>query len=261
MKIHSFNINKIKKVKPGHLRVTAIDNRFYNDAPFVNSKKNLPQWFRSIHKGDFSVRSCSGISDFLEFGFTIPAWTSFKFTPNINTKAWECTAGALNPNNQPFQMADGFPFHQTGQCPMTGVRKLETMSYPKLITPWRMQTAPGWSCLILPILYEENPNYSVLPAIVNTDYYQIMNIVLNVKTDSEFSIKQGTPLAHVIPIQRKTNVRELEFIDETFFKYASSGMYLTGGISPSEGTGIAYRKAARVVDAALEEEKKKWFRK
>lgn len=261
MKIKFLNINKIKKVKPGTVRITPIDNRFYNDVPFVNSKKTLPLWFRSIHKGNMSVRSCSGISDFLEIGMTIPAWTSFKFVPNVELGAWDCVAGALNPNiADGFQMVHSFPFHQTGSCPMTQIRDIEKMSYPKLITPWRIQTAPGWSVLILPIMYEENTEYSVLPAIVNTDYYQIVNIVLNIKTSQEFTIKQGTPLAHIIPVQRKNDINKIEYIDESFYKYASSGAYLTGGISPSSGTGIAYRKAAKVVDNYLQSEKK-WFKK
>ena len=253
MKIKNFNLNKIKKVKPGNLRITTIDNRFYNDVPFVNSKKSLPRWFRSIHKGNFSVRSCSGISDFLEIGATIPAWTSFKFTPNIESGSWDCETGSLNPMPTDFQMqmVSGFPFHQTGSCPMTHARKIEKMAYPKLITPWRIQTAPGWSILVLPIYYEENSDYSVLPAVVNTDYYQIVNIVLNVKTDVEFLIQQGTPLAHIIPIQRKNDIKNIECIDEKFYKYASSGMYLTGGISPAGSTGLAYRKAAKIVDSAI----------
>lgn len=258
MKIEKIDINKIRKVKPGNLRVTVVDNRFYNDAPYVNAKTQLPQWFRRVHKGEGSVRSCSGISDFLEFGITIPAWTTFKFVPNVARGVWEIRADQFNPPID-YQMASGFHFEQTGSCPMTEARKIEKMSYPKLITPWRIQTAPGWSSMFLPVLYEEQTEYSVLPSIVNTDYYQMANIVLNIKTDSEFTIKQGTPLAHVIPIERKNDIRHIDYVDESFFRYASSSMYLTGGVVPSSGTGIAYRKAAKVVDASLEK-KSKWWR-
>ena len=259
MKIKSFNINKLKKVKPGSLRITTVDNRFYNNAPYVNSKSKLPSWFRTIHKGEGSIRSCSGISDFLEYGVTIPAWTNFTFKPNVSQGVWEIYADTFNPYID-FPMASGFHFAQTGACPMTEVRKIEKMSYPKLLTPWRIQTAPGWSSLTLPILYEENENYSVLPSVVSTDFYQIANIVLNIKTDTEFTIKQGTPLAHLVPVQRKNNVKNIEFMDESFFRYASSNMYLTGGNTAASGeTGIAYRRATKVVDSALES-KKKWYK-
>jgi hypothetical protein len=259
MKIKSVNINKIKKVKPGEIRITPVDNRFYNDVPFVNSKTKLPKWFRSIHKGQGSIRSCSGISDFLEFGVTIPAWTTFTFKPNVSQGVWDISADPLNPHLD-FPMASGFHFAQTGSCPMTEVRKIEKMSYPKLLTPWRIQTAPGWSSLMLPLMHEENSNYSVVASMVNTDYYQIANIVLNVKTDTEFTIKQGTPLVHLIPVQRKNDIKKINFIDESFFKYASTNMYMTGGTTPANGgTGVAYRKAEKLVDLALES-KKKWFK-
>lgn len=258
MKIKSFNINKLKKVKPGSLRITTVDNRFYNDAPYVNSKSKLPGWFKTIHKGEGSIRSCSGVSDFLEYGVTIPAWTNFTFKPNASKGVWEIFASPLNPHID-FPMASGFHFAQTGTCPMTEVRKIEKMSYPKLLTPWRIQTAPGWSSLMLPIIYEENDNYSILPSIINTDFYQISNIVLNIKTDTEFTIKQGTPLVHLIPVQRKNDIKNIEFIDESFFKYASTNMYMTGGtVPPNGGSGVAYRKASKFVDEHLEK-KKKWF--
>lgn len=258
-RIKTLKLNKIKKVKPGQVRITPVDNRFYNDVPYINSKTALPSWFRRTQKGGMSVRSCSGISDYLELGLTIPAWTSFKFTPNISAGVWEITADALNPPID-YVPASGFIFSQTGSCPMTDARKIEKMSYPKLHSPWRIQTAPGWSSLLLPIHYEENENYSILPAIVNTDYYQIVNIVLNVKTDREFVIRQGTPLAHIIPMQRKHDFKSIEQIDESFFKYASTNMYMTGGTVPAAGgTGIAYRKATKVVDAGLDA-KKFWKR-
>lgn len=261
MKIKKPKVTRFKRVKPGQIRITPVDNRFYNDVPYLNSKTNFPLWFRALHKGHGSLRSCSGVSDFLETGFTIPAWTTFTFKPNTQKGIWEGGADGMNPPVSDFFPIGAFQYHQTGQCPMTDARKLEKMSYPKLLTPWRIQTAPGWSCLFLPVLYEENPNYSVLPAVINTDYYQIANVVLNIKTDSEFTIRQGTPLVHVIPIQRKNDIRHIEHLDESLFKYASSSMYLTGGVVPNGGTGIAYRKAGKVVDSALEKEKKWWKRK
>ena len=261
MKIEKLDVNKLKKVKPGHLRITTIDNRFFNDAPYVNSKTRLPQWFRRVHRGDGSIRSCPGVSDFLELGVTIPAWTTFKFVPNHSRGFWEVRADQFNPPVD-YPMASGFPYEQTGKCPMTDARKIEKMSYPKLITPWRIQTAPGWSCVFLPVIYEENPLYGVLPSVVATDFYQMANIVLNVKTDSEFTIKQGTPLVHVIPIERRRDFKEIEYVDESFFKYASSNMYMRGGVVASEGeTGIAYRRAEKFVDSTLESSKRKWWKR
>ena len=244
------NILKLKKVKPGSVRITPMDNRFMASAPYVNGGQTLPQWFKHIHKGHGSVRSCAGVSDYLGAGITIPAWTNFYFAPNIEQSVWAISADNMNPPID-FQWASNFAFTQTGKCPMTDSRKIEKMSYPKLVTPWRIQTAPGWSSLILPVNYEENQDYSILPAIVHTDFYQVVNIVLNVKTNTEFSIKYQTPLVQIIPFKRDSDINEIEFMDESFFKYASTNMYMTGGIGPKNATGLAYRKAVRLFDSIL----------
>ena len=261
MKIKKIDINKVKKVKPGEIRITPIDNRFYSNAPYINSKSNLPDWFRRIQKGSMSLRSCSGVSDFLELGITITAWSNFRFIPRPEHNVWDVHVDPFNPAiDYGYKPAGGFIFEQTGLCPMTSIRKIEKMSYPKLITPWRIQTAPGWSTLMLPIYYEENENYSILPAVVNTDYYQIANVVFNVKTDSEFVVRQGTPLVQLIPLQRKNDFKKIHFADESFFKYASSNMYMTGGTIPeNSSTGLAYRRATKLVDDALEKKKNKWW--
>lgn len=252
---------KLKKVKPGHVRVTPLDNRYMSSAPYVNDLTNLPEWFRRIPKGKGSVRACVGITDFLGTGFTIPAWTNFSFKPRADMNEWEMRADNMNPGIE-YPMLGLFGYEQTGECPMTRQRELEKMPYPKLITPWRIQTAPGWSCLMLPILYDQPSEYTILPAVIHTDFYQIMNVVVNPLTGSDFSIKYGTPLVHIIPFKRDSDITKIDFEDESFFKYASSNMYLTGGIGPASGTGAAYRRAVRVVDSSIAESKNRiWQRK
>lgn len=249
---------RLKKVKPGHIRITPVDNRFMATPPYANGGQNIPQWFRQIHKGHGSVRSCAGIMDYLSAGITVPAWTNFYFSPNVEAATWAVSADSTNPPVHDFEFAANFSYTQTGKCPMTEARKLEKMSYPKLITPWRIQTAPGWSSMLLPIPYDENEEFSVLPAIVHTDFYQVTNIVINPKTNTDFSIKWGTPLVKIVPFKRDSDITEIEFMDESFFKYASTNMYLTGAVSPRSGTGLAYRKAVKVVDTYLEKDKKWW---
>ena len=107
---------------------------------------------------------------------------------------------------------------------------------------------------MLPILWEPNNNYDVLPAVVHTDFYHTANIVLNIKGDSPFSIKWGTPLAQLIPFERKTNIDKLFVADETNFKYVASVGFGTGHITPFEGTAAPYRRERIKVDKKLEDE-------
>jgi hypothetical protein len=142
---------------------------------------------------------------------------------------------------------------------MTGVRKIETGQYPKLVNPWRMETAPGWSTLILPCYWEPSEDYTVVPAIVHTDFYHAINIVLNLTGDRPFALKYNTPIAQLIPFKRDSDFTKVLFNDESEFKYYASTGFGSGFISPKE-TGATYRKERIRVDARLKEDnKRRWW--
>lgn len=246
-------MKKLPKVKPGSIRCTPIDNRLMESPPFVNSISNPPTWFKMIGKNQGSVRKCAGTIDLLAAGVTLPAWTNFRFRPAEDGN-WETGGDEFNPAAG-INHISGFPYESTGQCPMTSVRKMETGQYPKIVNPWRIETAPGWSTLVLPIYWEPNENYSVIPAIVHTDFYHLANIVLNITTDSAFGIRQGTSLAQLIPFKRNLDFEKIDFNDESYFKYVATTGFGMGHVAPFEGTAGPYRREKIRVDKALEEEK------
>lgn len=245
---------KNKKLKPGEIRITPLDNRLNEMPPFINSVETQPAWFKRIHKNPGSLRRCAGINDFFNIGITIPSWTNFNFRPGEDG-SWE-TRGAnfgFQQGDIEISKIDAFPFAATGECPVTAIRasELSEAQYPKLVNPWRVETAPGWSVLMLPVLWEPNKNYDVLPAVVHTDFYHTANIVLNIKADSPFSIKWGTPLVQLIPFERKTNIDKLIVGDESGFKYVASVGFGTGHIMPFEGTAAPYRRQRIKIDNEL----------
>jgi hypothetical protein len=145
---------------------------------------------------------------------------------------------------------------------MTGVRKVEAAQYPKIVNPWRMETAPGWSTMILPVYWEPNDNYAVVPAIVHTDFYHLANVVLNITTDRAFGIKHGTPLVHLVPFQRNKDFEKIDFNDESYFKYVATTGFGMGHVAPFDGTAAPYRRERIRIDKILEEDaNKSAFRK
>lgn len=249
---------KKNKLKPGEIRLTPLDNRLNEMLPFINSVETQPAWFKRVHKNPGSLRRCAGINDYFNLGVTIPSWTNFSFRPGTQGE-WE-TRGenfGYQQDNINIGHIEGFPFVATGECPVTAVRndKLAQSQFPKLVNPWRIETAPGWSTLFLPVLWEPNNNYDVLPAVVHTDFYHTANIVLNIKGDTAFSIKWGTPLAHLVPFERSKNINKLIVEDESQFKYVASVGFGTGHITPLEGTAAPYRRQKIVVDKQLSLEK------
>lgn len=248
---------KKNQLKPGEIRLTPIDNRLNEMPPYINAVENQPPWFKRIHKNPGSLRRCAGINDFFNIGITIPSWTNFDFRPGEHGH-WE-TRGSnfgFQQGETDISKIESFPFVATGECPITAIREesLKEAQYPKLVNPWRVETAPGWSTLMLPMMWEPNNNYDVLPAVVHTDFYHTANVVLNLKGNSPFTIKWGTPLVHLIPFERKTNINHLYIEDESYFKYVASKGFGAGHITPFDGTAAPYRRQRILVDKQLNNE-------
>jgi len=246
-------MKKLSKVKPGEIRFTPIDNRLLEMPPTVNSSANPPSWFRRIAKKNGSIRACAGTIDFLSAGILIPSWTNFYFRLDASGGDWEIACDEMSPPAG-VGIVNAFGYESTGSCPMTSVREIETGSYPKLVNPWRMETAPGWSVLILPIYWEPNPNYDIIPSIVHTDFYHTANVVLNIKTDKEFSVKYGTPLVQVVPFKRSGDFEKIIFRDESYFKYVATRGFGMGHVSPRSHTSAPYRREKISVDLKIQEE-------
>jgi hypothetical protein len=245
-------MKKLPKVKPGVIRFTPVDNRLMESPPTVNSVSQPPQWFKQIGKHQGSLRKCAGTIDFLSAGVTLPAWTNFRFRPD-GGGGWETGADEFSPEAG-IASISGFAYGSTGECPMTSVRKLETGQYPKIVNPWRMETAPGWSTMILPVYWEPNENYTVVPAVVHTDFYHLANVVLNITTDRAFGIKHGTPLVQLVPFKRNEDFEKIDFNDESYFKYVSTTGFGMGHVAPFDGTAAPYRRERIRVDKQLSEE-------
>ena len=185
----------------------------------------------------------------------MPAWTNFRFRPDGNG-TWEYGADEFSPEAGIANIS-GFGYESTGECPMTSVRKLETGQYPKIVNPWRFETAPGWSTMILPVYWEPNENYTVVPAVVHTDFYHLANVVLNITTDRAFGIKHGTPLVQLVPFKRNADFEKIDFNDESYFKYVATTGFGMGHIAPHDGTAAPYRRERIRVDKQLEDQNNK----
>lgn len=212
----------------------------------VDNSKQFPEWWTSLERsinGDGAIRSCEATKDYMSEGYTLKLWCDAHMRPSLQGPGWECLYDAASFNDYSELLKVGsFPYRSVGKCPMTDVRKIEKANYVKLVNPWLIKTAPGYSSLILPTLYEPNNKYSVLPAIVNTDYYHTVHIVLNILHDEEFTISAGTPMFHIIPFKRKLN-QKLDILDSSAFRFLKESGFGTL-IQPRNRKGL-YRKVQK----------------
>lgn len=252
---------EIPKPKPGEIFIVPRDNRLIETAPYVNNAQSLPDWFKNIEKKKGSIRSCSGTLDFLQSGITVPMWTNVKFTPNLNMGSqWESHMDQM-PYSEGFHN-EPFAFESVGRCPITNVREIERGGFPKLVNPWCFMTAPGWSTLLLPPLYEPNKDWQTMASIIHTDFYHNLNLVLNITADKPFWIKAGTPVMHLIPFKRSGDIEKMTIADDSLWRFITSRGFGDAHVIPLLSTGGSYKTYQRKVDADIEEKestKKNFF--
>ena len=231
------------KVKKGEILIVPSDNRLIENPPTLG-KDGWPEWYKSskIAKPG-TIVSCKGIQDYLSIGLTVPLWCDIEvFQMGMDDVRGRTSDPAFNVDHFGGQMAEG--------CPISHGRDLDEAGFPKIVSPFLYKTAPGYSMLVLPIAYEPDERYQVLPAIVHTDFYHNINVVLRVMTKETFVIKAGTPIYQLIPFKRSDTIGKVIFGDAEIYETGKFRGLSYGGIGKFSMKGL-YRKHQRDADADL----------
>lgn len=234
--------------KRGQVLIIPEDNRLMGFAPYLAGSK-LPHWWPDLKKDRDSLRRCIGTYDYVSVGLILPMWTDVHIRPDSSGMRFEARAATFGDEYQ-FEINSFSPESCNG-CPMTDRRPLKQSQFPKLNSPWRIQTAKGVSTLVVPLVHDPNPNYEVMAGLVHTDSYTQIHIVLNVLTNKEFTIEAGTPMQQMIPFKRSENFKNIIFGNESMFRFkAHSGLGKNGLIQ--EDRNFFYRRNTREIDAEIE---------
>lgn len=178
---------------------TAIPDWFKNIKPITNSEhRNAEPKGQTV-----TVKKCFPVLDSLTTGYILPApadllvryigndtiptisWNSFRFNW-VETWALDISAGYEIPENFNKQVF-------------------------KLINPWLIETPKNWSCLFThPIGYPNLP-FRAISGIVDTDKLKTdINQPFVLKDKWEGVIEAGTPMAQIIPFERKSWEMKIE---------------------------------------------------
>lgn len=243
----------LPKPKKGEILIIPQDNRLMEIPPFLPSE-SLPTWWKDLPKEKGSIRRCQGTYDYITNGFIIPLWTDVTIRPSINGKGFDVRVNNLDGGGIYFDVA-GFDSWSTSGCPINNEKAIPTSQFPKLVSPWRYKTPKGISLMVLPVLHEPNPNYTVVPGIVHTDFYNQIHVVLNITTDKEFTIPAGTPIQFMVPITRKNNFKRILWGNESMFRFVVNSGLGEGCLVSPDRTHV-YRKKQRELDLEVEKDKK-----
>lgn len=210
----------IPKLKPNQILIVP-ESDFMHDSdvfPYVNAV-NRVEWVTK-HVGDGSIRTCPGTTDLMQTGITIPLWADLRIRQGLNGMLEaEFNIGESFEHKRAGKI-EPFDYEQTGSCPYTDKRdkSLEKAQYLKLVSPYMIKTARGYSSMITDVMVSPSVEFEVIPGIVNTDYYHTVNVVLNIKVNKEIYIPRGTPIAQIIVLKRNDNIKEMLVGDESVFE-------------------------------------------
>jgi hypothetical protein len=186
------------------------------------AKHFIPKWFKDIPsnvKG--TVKDCPSFPDYFSEGYILPMWSDIKMNLVNGQPQWEFPSKRFNwETHANIQLMD----HVT-----PNVQGVDAQFVFKADCPWRIITPPGWSVLQLPLFYNFNKEWSVLPGIVDTDIHSIINQqVLYHGNGKEIQINCGDPFVLYIPFKRSNKLKheiryqtqeDFEAFDLNFFNF------------------------------------------
>lgn len=258
--------------KPGQLYAVPMDNVLWHaKTAITESKVALPSWYRDLERNqDAGLRHCSGLIDYLRVGYNLPLWGHLDIRPPLamgsglwdarfdmtHSEPWKTEGLSMDDtSNWPKYLMEShiagnqFGENQTGsQCPVATIKKRKKSTYIKLSNPWLFRTAPGWSSLILPQVWDCSANYRVLSGVVHTDFYHHANLVIDVITDSEFSIAEGTRMIHIVPFKREEVLKNSKVLrgDENAWRLLDQLGF--GGVFQTSQMDGKYKKEQHKID-------------
>jgi hypothetical protein len=199
------------------------------------TKAFIPEWWKSMPYKQLgqehlinsfgTAKACPSFPDYFSQGFVLPMWTDSILRIDEETGTFNWVAGKPN---SPFTW-DGHSNSQFLDYQTPYVQGSKGKFVFKAISPWRLITPPGYSVLQLPMFYNFNQDFSVLPGIISTDVHHETNhqVVFHSK-EKEIFIKRGTPICQYIPFKRNIkyslDVRSFNEADQKRFSVDDLGM-------------------------------------
>ena len=205
------------------------------------AKAFVPTWFKNIPSNlKSTIKDCPAMPDYFSQGYVVPMWMDSELSENKEENVFSTTSSDYlpkwehHPRGQFLDHVDSSHFGASTDFTF------------KAICPWLVFTEPGWSVLQLPIFYNFNKEWTVLPGVIDTDiHHEINQQVLYHGTGKNTLISAGEPFALYIPFKRqKTKLETSDIKEKDIKKYKTYPLEYRIKNSPN---GV-YRKKQRERD-------------
>ena len=167
-----------------------------------SAKKYMPDWFKALPMridnveklNNGTIKRCVPFVDAMSIGYIIPLAADLYVKTNEDASGieWDSAIEIIRQHGKEQITSDKVPNPKAHMPPL------------KFISHWVIQTPPGWSTLFIPPINREDPRFSIIGGLVDTDKYfnQMYFPFFFTATNYEGVLKTGTPLAQAIPIKR-----------------------------------------------------------
>lgn len=207
------------KEKP--VEITAYCRPGFNFAkefsPIVPAKNLLPTWWKDTPSSSFSwedrtekntVKSCPGIINTLTTGLILPLWSDLALQYNNSDYVYNFS-----------DRVSSLDFHPEIQTP--GYYK--DYWHLKIISPWLLETSVKL-LFTQPTYLQEAPYpfispYGIVSPVRNLTGTGVFLFIRKEEQHTRLMLKQGLPLAHIIPLtDKKIKFSIKEISDEDFYR-------------------------------------------
>ena len=221
-------------------------------------KAFTPSWWKDMPANPIpsdkylkSVKACPSFPDFFSLGYVLPMWMDTTLQYDYKTKQHSFNHGQniysmMKFKNDPIHLHLNEQF--LSHVPNPNFLGNSSNFVFKFISPWYARTEPGVSLLQLPMFYNFNGDFSVMPGVIDTDIHHVLNQqVVYHGNGEEIYIKRGTPIVQYIPFRRANYEATTQLINAEFEEKLDISLYRIASMFDG-----AYRDAQRKRDKKSE---------
>lgn len=177
------------------------------------------EWYESIkaekltldNEEGKNVKSCPSFIETYKEGYVIPAPTDYRISVHEDGSFfWEVARSFKDTIER-----DDIEYHYNEQLVNHLPDDFDTKMIIKINTAWKVFTPKGYSIRIMKMPFTSNKNFEPTYGQLRTDKNYHLNFQINIKTNTEeVLIKQGEPLALIVPFKRENFKSQIVDLNE-----------------------------------------------